>query len=327
MKFIKKIIGVLILTLVLLYVVGPSPETPDYSSQLPFIGTAIADIEDSLIQYESEHNVEICAFTEIYWSDSIRQTEVAFLYLHGFSATKHEGDSLRYLLPKRYGMNALFNRMAGHGIDEVDSNRLIGFTAEKAWDKALYDFQLAKILGKKIILGSCSTGSSIALRLAALYPEDIIGVVNYSPNMGLPDPTTPLLNGPWGFELIKLIDGESYRTVPPREDHLIIPCKAVTYSWQSVIQMQHLIETIVDHDLLSSIRVPVMNMVWYEDDKNQDFVIDVAQAKKMHEQLGTTSKYWVETSAREHVIQNYLLSSDLENVYEHSYNFIERCLR
>ena len=43
-----------------------------------------------------------------------------------------------------------------------------------------------------------------------------------------------------------------------------------------------------------------------------------------HQQLGTTNKFSVETSAREHVVQNYLLSSDLDNVYEHSYKFIEK---
>ena len=326
MKFIK-LFSIFVLTLVLLYVVGPSPKTPEYSNELPTIGTPLADIEDSLVLFESENNIESCAYTEIQWADSIRQTEYVFLYLHGFSATKHEGDSLRYLLPKRFAMNAVYNRMAGHGIMEPDTSKLVGFTAQRAWDKSLYDFQLAKKLGKKIIIGSCSTGSPIALRLSAMFPEEIAGIVNYSPNMGLPDPTTPLLNGPWGFELVQLMFGESYRTVPPREDRLILPCKAEVYTWKSVIQMQHLIETIVDRKLLGSIQVPVMNMVWYEDEANQDFVIDVEKARVMHQQLGTTNKFWVETSAREHVVQNYLLSSDLDNVYEHTYKFIERCLK
>ena len=60
--------------------------------------------------------------------------------------------------------------------------------------------------------------------------------------------------------------------------------------------MQHLLETIVDRKLLGSIQVPVMNMVWYEDEANQDFVIDVEKARVMHQQLGTTNKFWVETS-------------------------------
>ena len=113
MKFIK-LFGIFVLTLVLLYVVGPSPETPEYSNELPIIGTPLADIEDSLVLFESENNVESCAFTEIQWADSIRQTEYVFLYLHGFSATKHEGDSLRYLPPETFlSMNAVYNRIIG----------------------------------------------------------------------------------------------------------------------------------------------------------------------------------------------------------------------
>ena len=79
MKFFK-LLGISVLTLVLLYVVGPSPETPTYSNKLPLIGTSLADIEDSLVSFESENNVESCAFTEIQWADSIRQTEYVFLY-------------------------------------------------------------------------------------------------------------------------------------------------------------------------------------------------------------------------------------------------------
>ena len=216
--------------------------------------------------------------------------------------------------------------MAGHGLGENDAERMSTFTAESAWNKALYDFALAKRLGKKVVLGSCSTGSLLALRLARLYPEDVAAVLNYSPNMGLPDPNSVLLNGPWGLQLTKLVYGTEYRIVPERSDGIRIVCKPMAYSWESVVQMQHLVETAVSEQELNEIQVPVLNMVWYEDEERQDYVIDVAKAKAMHEALGGPKK-WVATAAKEHVILNHQLSKDLETVYAETYSFLDRILR
>lgn len=326
MKKASFIILAVIAVLAAAFFLGPQPATPNYSDTLPEIELALWELEDSINSFERNSNALECAYTEILWADSVCQTDYVFMYLHGFSATKHEGDTLRYMLPKRYGMNALFNRMAGHGLDEEDATRMLGFTAEDAWNKALYDFALAKRLGKKVIIGSCSTGSLLALRLAAKYPEDIAALINYSPNMGLPDPNSALLNGPWGLQLIKAITGSEYRIVPEREDGIHPPCKPMSYSWESVVEMQHLVETAAKPKLLATITVPTLNMVWCEDENNQDYVIDVAKAREMHEQLAG-EKHWVETAAREHVVLNHLLSSDLPNVYLYTFDFLDDILR
>lgn len=326
MKKAFYIVLAVIATMVAAFFLGPKPAAPKYSIELPKIELALEELEDSINSFELNDGALECAYTEILWADSVRQTEYVFMYLHGFSATKHEGDTLRYMLPKRYGMNALYNRMAGHGLDEEDALRMSGFTAEEAWSKALYDFALAKRLGKKIIIGSCSTGSLLALRLAAKYPDDIAALINYSPNMGLPDPNSALLNGPWGLQIIKGITGSDYRIVPEREDGIHPPCKPMSYSWESVVEMQHLVETVAKPELLTSITTPTLNMVWFEDENNQDYVIDVAKARVMHEQLAGEKK-WVETAAREHVVLNHLLSSDLPNVYLHTFEFLDDILR
>lgn len=325
MKKLLRILITLIAVLVLVFFIGPKPDQPEYLNDLPVLATPLEAIEDSIYNFESQHNALECAYTEVFWSDSLRQTDYSFLYLHGFSATKHEGDSFRYTLPREYGMNAVFNRMVGHGLQENDAERMSTFTAESAWNKALYDFALAKRLGKKVVLGSCSTGSLLALRLARLYPEDVAAVLNYSPNMGLPDPNSALLNGPWGLQLLKFIKGTEYRIVPERSDSIRIVCKPMAYSWESVVQMQHLVETAILEQELSEIKVPVLNMVWYEDEEHQDYVIDVAKAKAMHDAIGGTKK-WVTTAAKEHVLVNHQLSKDLKTVYTETYSFLDRIL-
>ena len=326
MKKLLRILSALIVVLALAFLMGPKPDQPVFFNELPVLALPFEEIEDSIYNFESQNNALECAYTEVFWSDSLRQTEYSFLYLHGFSATKHEGDSFRYLLPRKYGMNAVFNRMAGHGLQENDAERMSTFTAESAWNKALYDFALAKKLGRKVVLGSCSTGSLLALRLAKLFPDDVAAVLNYSPNMGLPNPNSALLNDQWGLQLIKAISGTEYRIVSERADGIRIVCKPMAYSWESVVQMQHLVETAISEQELNEIQVPVLNMVWYEDEEHQDYVINVAKANAMHEALGGPKK-WATTAAKEHVIINDQLSKDLETVFAESFEFLDRILR
>ena len=120
MKKLLRIFIALIAVLVLAFLIGPRPDQPEYLNDLPVLATPLEAIDDSIYNFESQHNALECAYTEVFWTDSLRQTDYSFLYLHGFSATKHEGDSFRYLLPRKYGMNAVFNRMAGHGLQEID---------------------------------------------------------------------------------------------------------------------------------------------------------------------------------------------------------------
>ena len=60
----------------------------------------------------------------------------------------------------------------------------------------------------------------------------------------------------------------------------------MVYSWESVVQMQHLVETAIARDDFARIQVPVLNMVWFEDEDHQDYVINVSKAREMHDALG-----------------------------------------
>ena len=99
----------------------------------------------------------------------------------------------------------------------------------------------------------------------------------------------------------------------------------MAYSWGSVVQMQQLVETAISEQALNEIKAPGLNMVWYEVEEHQDYMIDVAKAKAMNDAIGG-SKKWVTTAAKEHVIVNHRLSKDLETVYAETYSFLDRIL-
>ena len=326
---IKKIVAFIFFifgSALILFELGPSSLAPHYTDQLFSFSTPLAELQDSIYASEQGMNATPSAYGEIKWADTARQTDVVLLYLHGFSATQHEGDPLRFTLAEHFKMNAYYPRMAGHGLIEPDSIRMLTFTAESAWIKAQRDFSLALALGKKVFLMSCSTGTPLALRLAATYPNKVIGLINYSPNMGLPNPMTNLINGPWGLEILKTLSGTPYRIVKYRIDSTTEIYKTMAYSWESVIQMQEVVESLVSKEMLGKVKAPTMNMVWYESEELQDVVISIPKARKMHKALGSPKKYWVETAAREHVILNGITSKDYATVEAKSIEFLEEIL-
>ena len=127
------------------------------------------------------------------------------VYLHGFSASQEEGDPVHVEFARAFGCNLYLSRLAGHGIDTIDA--MINLTAEELWNSAKEAYAIGKQLGKKVIILATSTGGTLALKLAAEYPE-ITGLILLSPNIAINDPNAWLLNNPWGLQIARLIKGK-----------------------------------------------------------------------------------------------------------------------
>ena len=325
MKYIKRTVLSLISLLLLLtafYYSGPTLAAPRYDLSLPIVRTPLPEINDSLSKYDAYANAEPCALSSVDWYDSIAQTEYVLLYLHGFSATQHEGDSVRYWVADDLEANAYYPRIAGHGLKEHDSVRYATYTASAAWEKAKKDFALATTLGKHVIIMSCSTGTPLALKLAATYPEKVYALVNYSPNIRLHDPLAALTNDPWGLELLKWSSGQEYRDLPPREDGIIEYCKHRSYCWESVVQMQWLLETTMSESIFNAVSAPSLTIMWNESDEIRDHVVSIEKAQWMHENLGSSIKEWANCACNDHVVHNHQTSQDIDHILETTLAFL-----
>lgn len=328
MKYLKRI-AISALTLLLLvtsfYFTGPTTQAPTYDLSFPSIQTPLATINDSLAKFDAQAGAEPCALSTVDWFDSIVPTEYVLLYLHGFSASQHEGDSVRYWVADHLKANAFYPRIAGHGLIEPDSLRYATYTATEAWEKAKKDFALATTLGHKVIIMSCSTGTPLAIKLAATFPDKVHALVNYSPNIRLHDPLASLTNGPWGLDLLKWISGQEYRDLAPREDGVTEDCKHRSYSWESVIEMQWLLETTMTVETFKAVRAPSLTMMWNESVEVRDKVVSVEKAQWMHANLSSPLKQWANCACKDHVIHNYQTSSEAVNVYETTLAFLNNC--
>ena len=148
---------------------------------------------------ESRHKIKPGNEAEIIWVDAThQQTEYAVVYLHGFSASKMEGNPVHLNLAKALHANLYLARLADHGIDTIAPMK--NFTADRLWETSKQAYAIGKKLGKKVILVGTSTGGTVALKLAASYPE-INSLILISPNVAINDKNAWMLNDPWGLQI------------------------------------------------------------------------------------------------------------------------------
>jgi len=318
----KKILAILFFGILLFYFVGPTPNSPEYNTALPEI-PSIEKVENFIQAKESKQDVKPGNAAEIVWWDSLSKTQadIAIVYLHGFTASHEEGSPTHREIAEQFGCNLYLARLSEHGLNSEES--LVNFTADGVWESAKEAYAIGKILGKEVIIMSTSTGGTLALKLAATYP-DIKGLINYSPNIEINDPAAFLLNDPWGLQIARLTFKGDYRTVESDEEYR--KYWNHKYRLESIVQLQELVESAAVEETFKKVTCPVFNGVYYKDENNQDNVVKVEAIRVMHEKLGTPDelKQLVEfPRAGGHVIAYGKRSGATEDVRLATISFLE----
>jgi esterase/lipase len=316
-----------LLILVIIYLMGPRPATPVYDKKLPVVPAAAA-LETYVKRHESLHKLRPDNEARIVWADDSAKniTEYAILYLHGFSASQGEGDPIHKRIAKRYGCNLYLSRLAEHGIDTTE--KLVNLTADNYWESAKEAYAIASKLGKKVIIMGTSTGASLALMLAANYP-DVHSLILLSPNIEIFDGTAWIVNNPWGLQIARLVTGSDYIN---SEDTRPIYKQYWSYGYriEAVAQLEELLETAMKPALFKKVKQPTLMLYYYRDKVNQDSVVKVEAMQKMYEELGTPAdkKHKVAIpNAGNHVIGSYIKSHDVATVEREIEKFMDEVLR
>src|SRR6185437_16092588 len=186
------------LLLIVLFLAGPKPPTPVYSTEMPVVPAAPDSLERYIRIMESWHHLKPDNEARIVWADSTkRKTRYAIVYLHGFSASQGEGGPVHRYIASRYGCNLYLSRLAEHGIDTTDA--MAGLTADEYWESAKQALAIGRQLGDSVILMGTSTGGTQALQLAAAFPNQVAALVLMSPNIAINDPNAWVTNQHWGL--------------------------------------------------------------------------------------------------------------------------------
>jgi pimeloyl-ACP methyl ester carboxylesterase len=310
-----------ILLLVIVYFSGPKPSTPVFDKAIPNVPTEPPALEEYISQQESKHNLKPGNEAQIVWADSSKmKTEYAVVYLHGFSASQMEGDPIHRRFAKEFGCNLFLARLADHGVDTTEM--LLQFTADRFWQSSKEALAIGKALGEKVILVSTSTGGTVALMLAAEYPDDVYALINLSPNIAINDPAAFLLNDPWGLQIARTVMGGNYREWVPDEQRA--KYWNSKYRLESLTQLEELVESSMNMETFSKVKQPCLTLYYYKNDKEQDPEVKVSAMLEMNKLIATPDSLKAAVpipNAGAHVLGSTLVSKDVEGVYREMEKF------
>ena len=143
--------------------------------------------------------------------------------------------------------------------------------------------RIGKTLGRKVLVISCSTGSTLSTWLGTTpQAADVSAFVFISPNFGLKNKMSELINGHWGQQIATAISGDTirYEQTDPRE----VVAWTGSYPTKALFPMMALVKKVRDSDL-SAFQKPVL--VLYS---AADQTVDPEEIKATFARLGSQQK-------------------------------------
>lgn len=320
-----KYLGILLLILIFVYFLGPQVSTPNLSPELPLLSDNLSEINHLIIEENKNQNIREGNHSRIIWVDNEpTKTEYSVVYLHGFSASPAENESLYTNFSKRYNANLYAPRLFKHGLN--DKEPLLDFTAEGYLESAKKGITIGKKMGKKVILICTSTGATAGLYLAANHPE-IHALILISPNIDVYDTNSNLITKPWGEQILKAVYGGNYQTWEPPNgaDKFWYG----TYRVEAMIQLKALIQSTMTKETFEKIKQPFFMGYYYKNEKEQDKTVSVKRMLEMYEQTSTPSNLKVKKTfpdAKNHSLASRFFYTDYLKVQEAVFDYTEKVL-
>ncbi len=259
----------------------------------------------------------------IVWADASNksQTEIAFVYLHGFSATRQESVPVPDNIARHFGSNLYFTRLAGNGRSD---DALAQGSVNKWVNDASEALAIAARLGRRTVVIGCSTGASLAWWTAhqQQFSHQIAAMIFLSPNFGVADPRAGMLLYPWGAQLAKLIVGPYRESETSSDEHARYWTNR--YPVEALLPMMGMVKLAKQYDA-AGCRVPVQIIYSRHDD-----TVSVVQIKAFCQQLpdgNDVIEVVQPDGASQHVIAgNILAPENNEKITSAVVEFLERKL-
>ena len=323
----KKWLLIIPALLIVVYLLGPNPSTPEYDTAMPTVPAAAPALEQYIAGHEAQHKLKPDNEARIVWlNDSAKnKTEYSIVYLHGFSASQAEGDPVHRTIARKFGCNLYLSRLAEHGIDTTEP--MINLTADNYWETAKEALAIGQQLGNKVILAGTSTGGTLALKLAAEYP-DVYGLILLSPNIEINDANAWILNNPWGLQIARLVKGSNYINSDDQRPEYK-QYWTHHYRLEAAVNLEELLETAMNKSTFEKVKQPTLVLYYYKDEVHQDSVVRVDAIKEMYSKLGTATnkkRAVAMPNTGDHVMGSYLKSKDVEGVEREIEKFMKEVL-
>ncbi|MBN1699282.1 MAG: alpha/beta hydrolase [Spirochaetales bacterium] len=291
------IIGIVLIGLIILFLAGPrvKVDTGIRPVDLP------EDLDDYL--FEKEKNVPgLTPGTEkkIVWAGAPgEKTDSAFLYIHGFSATRQETVPVADRVAAFFNANLYYTRLKGHGRDgDALAEACAGDWISDIWEA----WEIGRRIGRKNVIIAVSTGAPLAAWLATKV-TGLSALVLISPNFEPADKAARLLLLPWGNLIARLSVGKYYHFEPQNSLH--------EKYWTSAYRSGALLQMMATCRLgwkadLESISIPIL-CLYTENDR----VISIPKLKHAYERFGSGIKKIINVGkARDHNMTGSIISPE-----------------
>lgn len=328
MKKLLIILTSIIIVIGVVYWTGPSPFFEQIDPEINDIELSINELDSFLIEKES-HFPNIKPFNEsrIVWADTVRKTEYALVYLHGFSAGVMESNPVHIELAKKYGMNLYLARLDQHGLDDTES--FLNLTPASYVNSAKEAIAIGQLLGDNVIVMSCSTGGTISIYLTAHNPEMVHAQILYSPNIEIHDPLAKLVNKPWGKQMLHQVYGDYREVNSAWYDTDIDTYWHIKYRIEGLITLQELLDQTMTKETFSKIESPYFAGYYFKNEEESDHVISTEAIKRFDKSTNTPDDQKMLLAfpnVGNHVIASDLRSKDLKSVIDETSRFMEDIL-
>lgn len=309
--------------LVALYLAGPKAVINTA------INTDFNELPDDLDEYlrsaEARYDdITPGAEKTITWADAAnkQRSEVAFIYLHGFSATRQESVPVPCNIAKFFQSNIYYARLAGNGRSD---DALAQGSVNKWVNDVAEALAIARKLGNRTVLIGCSTGASLAWWAAnqQQFTNQISAMIFLSPNFGVADPRAGLLLKPWGAQLAKLVVGNYRQSEAVSDAHA--KYWTTRYPVDALLPMMGMVDLAKQYSPAAS-GIPVLVIYSRNDD-----TVSVEEIKLFCEQLQAHSEVLEITQpagASQHVIAGDILAPENNGrVTEAAIQFLKKHLK
>jgi len=239
-----------------------------------------ADVDAYIASAEAEvHGIRAGDERAVVWLDpSTRvRTPLSLVYLHGYSADRHELEPVVSDLALELGANLYFARLTGHG---RDGSAMAEATVEDWFDDTAEAIAIGSAIGERVVVIGTSTGATLATWAVSReeVADRVSALVLVSPNFHPKAWATRILLYPWGGLLARLIVGQERCFTPDNDGH--DRHWTTCYPTSALLPMMALVEHVRTMDL-SEVRVPTL--VIYDPG---DAVVDSDETERV---MGTMS--------------------------------------
>lgn len=268
----------------------PLPYNAEKSATIASLADGVA-IDQYLEQSEQQtDHIRPGLDKGVLWRDRFNKTKtkIAFVYLHGFSASRAEIEPVVSLAANEVGANIFFTRLKAHGRTSGD-----GFASVQAqdWiDDAREALAIGRKIGERVILVGMSTGADLAVLLANENRDakDIAGLVLLSPNYSPAQRGAKFLAGPLGEIWARLLVGGEHSFKPKSVDHALywtprMPSRGLVALMDVVVLTSR-----ID---FSRVTFPVLTLY-----TSHDSVVDVELIRQRHAEFGSERKLIVDVA-------------------------------